>query len=88
MSKKTYLFSGLFFLGLSLLLVIYELMGTKSKTGHYEPETHLDYPFQGVATLMHHITGYKMIFPALGLICIALISYIVAPYLTKKEERP
>lgn len=88
MSKKTYIISGLFFLSLSLLLVIYELVGLSAKSGHEAAETHLDYPFQGVAELIHSVVGYKLIFPAMGLIIIALISAILAPYLTKKEERP
>ncbi|MFV0320788.1 MAG: hypothetical protein ACK5LE_00190 [Alphaproteobacteria bacterium] len=88
MSKKTYIISGLFFLSLSVLLVIYELIALSAKSGHATAETHLDYPFEGVAEFIHSVVGYKLIFPAIGLIIIALISYIVAPYLTKKEERP
>lgn len=88
MSKKIYIISGLFFLSLSVILVVYELVALTTKSSHGATEEILNYPFQGMASFIHHVVGYKLIFPAFGLIIVALISYILAPYLTKKEERP
>ncbi|MFV0431173.1 MAG: hypothetical protein ACK5MJ_03225 [Alphaproteobacteria bacterium] len=89
MQKKHCIFIGLSFLAISVLLVIYELITKKPKADYsHASEATSSYPFEELAHFIHNMMGYKLIFPALGLIAVAIISYLLAPILTKKEERP
>ncbi len=85
-SFKQYQFrAALFCLVIALALWAYEGLFLTSPKGKYAESP---YAFGDFAHFMHYLTGYKIIFPALGLMMILILAYILRPLLTKNQERP
>ncbi len=85
-SFQKYQFHAAFFcLAIALILWLMEVLFiASSKSSHKESQ----YAFEELAYFIHYLTGYKIIFPAIGLITAAGLAYILRNLLTKKEERP
>lgn len=83
--KKSSLILGSVFLALGAFLVIIEMIfgKTSQKTSTNTQET-----WEIIHHFIYSITGYKFIFPLLGLILIAFFAYMLHPLITKEEERP
>ncbi len=85
-SFQKFQFRAAFFcLIIAIGLWIFEAVFLSAPKGKYAENP---YAFGDLAHFIHYFTGYKVVFPAIGLFIVLMLAYILRPLLTKNEERP
>ncbi len=85
--QKYQYYAAFFCLAITLILWLAEAWLLPKKS-HSDELAESSYLFENIAHYIHYFTGYKIVFPAIGLLIILILAYFLRPLLTKNEERP